>query len=178
MKPNKKEQSSYAELAEAIMTCKLPVNPTEPKPQTPLTDAWFEWIEQNPKHPDYSIFCDARNFARSLELRLQEVKQEIMMLSIDGANKDEQHRKQLQEAERQRDDARQHEDDWKSLGIILSERDQLIRMVDELAKELNWYWEPMQEGMFHPDNPIGQKSFALEHYSLLPHVQAKEKNES
>lgn len=50
------------------------------------------------------------------------------------------------------------------------ERDQLRKVVDELAKELEWYWEPMPEGTFHPDNPIGQKSIAIELYNQLPHV--------
>ena len=89
------------------------MNPTEPKPQTPLTDAEYAWIEINPKHPEYQIFCNARDFARSLELKFQEANETIntqhrLMVTAEKRGVDkatEEYKLKLQEAERQRDEA-------------------------------------------------------------------------
>jgi len=55
------------------------------------------------------------------------------------------------------------------------EIDQLRKVCDELAEELKVWWKPLPKGFFHPDNPIGQKSYSLEAYNQLPHVKEKTK---
>ena len=127
------------------------MNPTEPKPQTPLTDArqvelnrlgFVEWRSKMLDH------------ARSLELKLQE-------------------------AERQRDEA------WKlanskaeESGMFRAERDQLIKVVDELVDALKHGLGTHGDSCSAGDScsvvTDGEK--ALEAYSLLLHVQAKKGN--
>jgi hypothetical protein len=64
-----------------------------------------------------------------------------------------------------------NQESWmRKWDVSQAERTQLRKVCDELAKELKWYWEPLPEGAFHPDNPVNQKSQALERYSTLPHV--------
>ena len=183
-----------------------PMTTTEPKPQTPLTNAFANEMYRSgiDSHHDGQM---AINHARSLELKLQEAKQEIMMLSIDGANKDELHKKQLQEAERQRDEALFQLKligdmavvDWDDttvgkvdgvLGVneqpsktyiervrnlykraqdavkLEAERDQLIKVVDELASGLKQHTKNLV-------TMCSQCDKALAAYSLLPHVIAK-----
>ena len=160
----------------------------EPKSQTPLTDAaridnadLSDWGTGKSEY----VYAD---FARSLELKLQEAKQEIMMLSIDGANKDEQHGKQLQEAECQRDEAKDyakrqedflqrayactciHHNDKERSELICpvclkAERDQLVKVVDAL----------MHTTSHHAS--LNDHVQARESYYLLPHVQAKKGNQ-
>ena len=58
--------------------------------------------------------------------------------------------------------------------MLCQDLNHLRNVTDELAKELNVWFEPLPEGRFHPDNPIGQKNKAIEAYNSLPHV--KERN--
>ena len=138
----------------------------EPKPQTPLTDA-----AECESEIDWPIEC--LDHARSLELKLQE-------------------------AERQRDEAKHWIENYKDLydekkkqwynsvtcvcadmpnvahyiKQIEAERDQLIKVVDELATSLQEAADTYDEEGFNNANFL----MALTAYSLLPHVQAKKGN--
>ena len=162
-----------------------------PKPQTPLTDAHY-----HPSRSDRWLKKD-ENFARSLELKLQEAEEKLTVLIPEYTKAETKYkrltvenleydvsltqeretnlslRQQLQEAERQLDESRQESvncnyykkallarSDIKEEQAVKAERDQLIRVVDELARATN-------EG-----RPETIKR-ALANYSLLPHVQAK-----
>lgn len=88
----------------------------------------------------------------------------------------------LQEAERQRDEAKRHEREANKGAeinahintelirkrlVVEAERDQLIKVVDELADAIRWN---KKSGVgFYGDE-------AMKAYSLLPHVQAKKGN--
>ena len=85
-------------------------------------------------------------------------------------------RKQLQEAERQRDEAHdkcnnlceQLTQEEGKQTVLQAERDQLIKVVDELASDL----ECMDDKYGYTSASLA----SLESYSLLPHVQAKKGN--
>jgi len=132
---------------------KEPMN--EPKPQTPLTDAFEESLETG---NFIKRVKKAMDFVRSLEL-------------------------ELQEAERQRDEAKDyakrqedflqrvyactcvHHNDKERSELVCpvclkAERDQLIKVVDAYALALT-------------DEQLNKADKA---YSLLPHVQAKKGN--
>ena len=122
------------------------MNPNEPKPQTPLTDdAEQEFVKVH----GLSGFGIAK-LARSLELKLQE-------------------------AERQRDEAianytLAHSNLGNEVfenGKLQAERDQLRKVADELASDLEYMHDK-----------YGYTSASLAAYSLLPHVQAKKHENS
>ena len=45
------------------------MNPA-PTPKQRVED-YFAWIDLNPLHPDHSIFCDSRNYAKQLATELE-----------------------------------------------------------------------------------------------------------
>ena len=140
-----------AVITSAANLIKEHMNPAEPKPQTPLTDAQYKEYSRR----DNNVKCVDINFARSLELKLQE-------------------------AERQRDEAKAklktiHKElgcelsdpngtIWEHAAKVEAERDQLIKVVDSAYVSL----EARQRYL----STEGTKQ-VLEAYSRLPHVRAK-----
>ena len=163
------------------------------KPQTPLTDAACKWWLDNP-------VVDA-DFARSLELKLQEAEEKLTVLIPEYTKAEAKYkrltvenleydvsltqeretnlslRQQLQEAERQRDEARNavafcDQLSHKTIGELIAardavtaERDQLIKVVDDLV-------QPLTDEKKYPGRNCGLNG-AIAAYSLLPHVLAK-----
>jgi hypothetical protein len=155
--------------------------------KTPLTDAEAKLPEQFHKHT-YIVTAD---FARSLELKLQETEAKLEVSkqkenSYQMALILAQHR--AESAERQRDEAKESAKKWsgwcakltterdenkrmwdgasKRRILAEAERDQLIKVVDELEKYkgIAIYCHGGQ--------------LALKAYSLLPHVLAKNNENS
>ena len=146
------------------------------KPQTPLTDA------ENKRTGWPSFYYD---FARSLELKLQEAERQrgeaIRERDIEKRHWIEDDRdlneliNKLVEAERQRDEARKEVNAFKNslspsdignaveIQNLTAERDQLIKVVDELADIIR---------ASHRDCAFAVPSS----YNSLPHVQAKKGN--
>ena len=167
-----------AVITSAANLIKEHMNPAEPKPQTPLTDAIRltiaagDWIKE-------SDATDAALFhAESLELKLQET-----VLWIEKSNTAQYAQElelKLQEAERQRDEAKAklktiHKElgcelsdpngtIWEHAAKVEAERDQLIKVVDSAYVSL----EARQRYL----STEGTKQ-VLEAYSRLPHVRAK-----
>ena len=124
----------------------------EPKSQTPLTDAEESTVDDNKVVP--------ADFARSLELKLQETK-----LWIEKSNTAQyafELKEKLQEAERQRDKARRSLH-YGTMCEVVDERDQLIKVVDMFEIERNGKLEETFK-------------YTILWRSLLPHVQAKKGN--
>ena len=144
---------------------KEPIN--EPTSQTPLTDA------ENKRTGWPSFYYD---FARSLELKLQETT--LWIEKSNTAQYAMELEEKLKEAERQRDEARlltnkAHEHsalmaDWRKR--IEAERDQLIKVVDELAHGIEAFRD---FGCAKHGTHYDVMMKCYEDYSLLPHVQAK-----
>ena len=149
------------------------------KPQTPLTDAELKHFIAN---YDNVAYAEAVDFARSLELKLQEAEAKTSLEGYHALGK------QVADALDQRDEAvnaltisretaRQlHE------GVInlKAERDQLIKVVDKVMQRA-WHQKTcacLQNG--RPINPLacdcGYGEVVTLH-SLLPHVQAKKGNQ-
>ena len=177
------------------------MNPTEPKPQTPLTDA----LEQSLTTWTITDLNAAMAHARSLELKLQEAKARVKDLESNNRYQrgydagEKSMTAKLQEAEllirglettqtflenenkefeRQRDEARKEcsiekrhwiEDD-RDLNELIAERDQLIKVVDELAHGIKAFLDS-GSAMYGTHYEVMIKCY--EAYSLLPHVQAK-----
>ena len=127
------------------------MTPTEPKPQTPLTDAAEQsWREQSGQEGFVT-----EDFARSLELKLQEAK-------------------------RQRDEAikKLHEPDIEKYIKMSLERDQLITVVDKLSSTIEQYLNLCGSGYLGSEyfelKKMVQSQYDASGHSLLPHVLAKE----
>jgi len=198
------------------------MNPTEPKPQTPLTDAIYMRCRDLvgcDTHTDYDIFIEMTEHARSLELKLQEAENHLRLIGdmavvdwddttvgkVDAVVKGQPPQTyidkvrnlykraqeayelelKLKEAERQRDVATAELELWRDGNIIRqedkAERDQLIKVVDDLGEGLRktiLWGECCSMRLGESRESInwtylndGRNAYNL--YSLLPHVQAK-----
>ena len=79
-----------------------------------------------------------------------------------------------QQLERELDEAKSRGDTYgQKYAACILERDQLRKVAGKLAADLKVWWEPQQEGTFHPDYPTGQHCLSLDAYNSLPHVIAK-----
>ena len=128
------------------------MNPTEPKPQTPLTNS-FETFCLGTGTPELVRKDDAR----SLELKLQE-------------------------AERQRDEANEHLDSTNiSCDRAEAERDQLIKVVDGYHSMIEDTVLVRNTDNDHNIQSFLTQGLRITEtitaYSILPHVQAKKGNQ-
>ena len=175
----------------------------EPKPQTPLTDAALKHAQL----PDVDLALCLLHHTRSLELKLQEAeaktslegyralgkqvadaldqRDEAVRLECERnetanvfMNQVKKLQAQLQEAERQRDDAIRSENNVRQIltladeerDAVTAERDQLIKVVDELAHGIEAFRD---FGFAKHGTHYNVMMKCYESYSLLPHVQAK-----
>ena len=128
---------------------------TTHKPQTPLTDAAEQaWREQSGQE---GFVTD--DFARSLELKLQEAELLIKGLETTQTFLENENK----EFERQRDEARNSYLAIQQEHIsVVAERDQLIKVVDKAVIPYK-----LQSIRTHEIQAL------MDSYSLLPHVLAK-----
>ena len=140
---------------------------TTPKPPTPLTDATQRKI--------FAIIKDTSTMEDDIGTILHAIE-----LEMDNARSLEL---KLQETEHQRDEAK-NELLGDKFADLLAERDQLIKVADELAASINGLsfdgYSCCQDGLHHPNRKwcIAARSTtkAITAYSLLPHVIAKKRN--
>ena len=145
------------------------MNPTEPKPQTPLTNA----LEMSHKKLEFEtgssfeetaqlveqIVKELYDHARSLELKLQEAELLIRGLETTQTFLENENK----EFERQRDELKNHF--IVKYGLKLeAERDQLIKVVDKAVIPYK-----LQSIRTHEIQAL------IDSYSLLPHVVEQKK---